>query len=103
MDRFVKVGIAVVGRRIVGLSICPTPVQNLLGNIDPIVGLDLCLECLFLFLGTLHLSSARLKPLLQSLLLYNPVVLEVEIETLTDKEVPEHRYQILVVRLLIEF
>ena len=57
----------------------------------------------FLFFNSLSLPSASCKSLFQCLLFKNPIVLKIEIEIFFHKKFSEHRYQILVVRLFIEF
>jgi hypothetical protein len=65
------------------------------------VGLLQRVVLLFL-LHPLRVASARCYPLLHGLLLENPVVHEVKVETFLDEELSEHGDDHLVVRLLFE-
>ena len=57
----------------------------------------------FFFRRPLCLSGASCESLLQSLLLQDPIVLEIEVKVLSHEKLPEHLDTILVVWFLIEF
>ena len=57
----------------------------------------------FFFRRPLCLSGAGRESLLQSLLLQDPIVLEIEVKVLSHEKLPEHLDTILVVWFLIEF
>jgi hypothetical protein len=57
------------------------------------IGTTLCISVLFFFLfNSLSLPSASRESLFQGLLFENPVVLEIEIEVLSNEELSEHGY-----------